>query len=74
MSSLHRLDAPMSFLIDDEKRRHRRGLLLKGHLCVAGMSTQSLSPFWHLVTCIMICISENPGRGHGRLQVYRFTS
>ena len=44
-----------------------RGLLVKGHLCVAGMSTQSSGPFWRgaadrrdcLVTCIMICISEN---------------
>ena len=52
------------------------GLPIKGHLCVAGMSTQSSGPFWQsaagrrecLVTCIMICIGENPGRGHGRLQ------
>ena len=45
-----------------------RGSPIKGHLCVAGMSTQSPGPFWRsaadrrecLVTYIMICISENP--------------
>ena len=44
-----------------------RGSPIKGHLCVAGMSTQSPGPFWRsaadrrecLVTYIMICISEN---------------
>lgn len=59
-----------------------RGWSIKGYLCVAGMSTQSLGPFWRnaadrrdcLVTYITICISENPGRGNGRLRVYRFTS
>ena len=58
------------------------GLLIKGHLCVAEMSTQSPGPFQRiaadrrdcLVTYIKICISENPSRSHGRLQVHRFTS
>ena len=50
--------------------------------CVSRESTQSLGPLCRVqliaatawLTRIMICISENPGRGHGRLQVYRFTS
>ena len=59
-----------------------RGLLIEGHLYVAGMSTQSPGPLQRsaadrrdcLVTYIKICIRENPGRAHGGLQVHRFAS